>query len=833
MYIITTLIIDCEYKNSYYAVIISQQGGKVADLIVIESPNKIKKLRPLCKGADIVATVGHFKDLPEDDFGIDRSSLDPVFVYSTGKKEIATRLNTECKGKRVYIATDPDREGFGIAMHVFEEVKKGAAEIYRLEIHELTAKGVAEAMKKSVPFLKTNLHLYDAFLGRRIGDRVVGYTLSPIASNELKGRFSVGRVQSPAVRLVVEREREIRAFVSEPYWVVSVLLEKGVQFKAFHVSGNIKDEAEGVRILDLVTAATEAIIEKVEEKTVQQSPKAPFTTVDLQATASGKLGFSPEKTMQLAQALFETALTSYHRTDSARIADEIIAEIRTEVGRSLGKDYLSAVPRIYKSKNSQADAHEAIRPTHIHPLSECAKAVAAEGLTSDHAKLYELIYRRTVASQMSNAVFDTTTVHVDVVGEKFKAKGRVQKFDGFLAVYKEDEAGGKKETPGILGGTSESSGKGSGEDVDDEKDQALPVLTAGEHVRKIGQEADKKATKPPKRYTEGSLVKSLEKAGIGRPSTYASIMKTIKTRGYVDVAKGKLHATPSGETIVDYLLKQHGWAIDFDMTRNMEDQLDDVEEGKADWKTFIRDLLSRMDGYMTGSYVSAGSTVGMGGSAGNPGGIFGPSPKQVALAEKLSKEHGEPIPESVKTDRRELSAWIDSMLKKGGGLSLSPKQIAIVEKNAPPEILAKMKAGDIAVGRAFLDEYFGNMKSQGRGKPPEVGVDVKTAKTGGRKSPGTGKPKGAATRKKSKTPSPIRQGNGATTSTAPAATHQNGTGFVPKEGWGDRPPTEKQVAFLKSLLAGKKGVGPAAIDAMITGWTMRQVSEEINKLKCS
>lgn len=492
------------------------------DVIVIESPNKIKKIGALIKGARVLATVGHFKDLPKKDMGVDLSTIEPNFVLSSGKKNTIDEIRKAAAGNKVYIATDPDREGYAIGTHVYQEIKGIASSIHRLEIREITEKGIKEAVAKSLPFGKTNVHLYDAFLGRRIGDRIVGYKLSPAASDALRGSYSVGRVQSPAVRLLVEREREIRAFKPELYWVVDIQLEKdGVRFKAFHADGNFKDKGRADAILSKVLSATFALATDVEEKVTRKSPRSPFTTSDLQATAAAQMCFATDRTMRLAQELFEVGLISYHRSDSTRIADEFIAEIRDSIRSSYGPSFLSPVPRIYKSKSSQADAHEAIRPTHIHALSYCQKIVAAERLTGDHTQLYELIYKRAVASQMADALFDSTTILFDVNGETFKSKGRVVKFEGFQKLYSDaEEIKADKETVGEMTPPPP-----------EDQEQLLPKVHHGENVPKIGQDLEKQ-TRSPGRYSEGTLVKALERLGIGRPSTYVSIVKTIKDREY-------------------------------------------------------------------------------------------------------------------------------------------------------------------------------------------------------------------------------------------------------------------------------------------------------------
>ena len=420
------------------------------------------------------------------------------------------------------LAGDPDREGYAISCHIYEEVKSVAKECLRMEIYEVTEKGLKESLAKAVPFEKTNTGLYNAFLGRRIGDRLVGYILSPIASKQLRSSYSVGRVQSPAVRLVVDREREIRAFVSTPYWMLDIMLDKdGTTFLARHCTGKFTDKAVAERIITAIKGESFALAEKVDRKEVRQFPKPPFTTVDLQAAAAARLKLTPEQTMKLAQGLFDHGITTYHRTDSVRMDDAFVAEIREFLQNSLGSEYLPPKPHQHNSKNSQADAHEGIRPTHMHSVAAIPDIIRKEGLTHDHARLYELIFKRAVASQMAAARYDSTVMIFVVAGERFRAAGRVLLFDGFLQLYAEiDEEKDKK--------------------GEEDKLQLLPPVIVGEQVPKVKEILEEKKTKPPGRYTFGSLVKELERLEIGRPSTYAAITKNITDRGYVKEEKGKV-----------------------------------------------------------------------------------------------------------------------------------------------------------------------------------------------------------------------------------------------------------------------------------------------------
>jgi DNA topoisomerase-1 len=780
----------------------------VFDLIVIESPNKAKKISGYAGGVRVVATVGHFLDLPVKDLAVDLVTLEPRFEVTERGRKVVPEIRKAAAGKRVCVATDPDREGYAIGHHVWEEVRKGAKSVFRAEIREITAKGVASALAAAVPFEETNTHQYDAFLGRRVADRLVGYLLSPAASRTLGRGFSVGRVQSPAVRLVVERERAIRAFVPEPYWLLEATLAKGdATFKALHAGGPFKELAAAQAVLAKVEPAPIATVTSVEEKVARQSPRPPFTTSDLLATASAKLRIPPERTMKLAQELFENALITYHRTDSVRLADDFISEARSWIGSAFGADFVPDGHRRHRSKGSQAEAHEAIRPTALRPVSEWGRAVAAERLTEEHARLYDLVCRRTLASQMADALFDSVTILLDIASEPFKAKGRTPRFAGFLALYGEDEERkAQKETDGGTPGAGE----------DEEEQGTLPRVEKGEEVEKTGAELVGKETRPPGRYSEGTLVKALEKLGIGRPSTWSTIVRTVKDREYVSLAKGKLVPTDRGERIVDFLAERFEWVVDYAMTRRMEERLDEVEEKGADWKAFAREVASRCpadagprrsrsggaegdgakaaprkaaagkspSGKGRAGKVGAGkggarSSSAGGESAGNgasvdspaaPIGGDGPTEKQLSFARDLSERHGEAIPEEALSSKRLIGKWIDEILAahpkgkgkgapkgrgrggsppsaggagrgrgkgkgpataarrpRGGkgappsdgagtggaaagapsGRPLSPKQLNVIRLFAPPEVQAKVAAGDASAGRAFLDLHFG------------------------------------------------------------------------------------------------------------------------------
>ena len=597
-------------------------------LIIVESPTKAKKIQSILK-VKVMSTVGHFKDLPDSQIGVDLATYEPTFVYHEKKANLPKELRAAARGETVMLAGDPDREGYAISCHIYEEVKSVAKECLRMEIYEVTEKGLKESLAKAVPFEKTNSGLYNAFLGRRIGDRLVGYILSPIASKSLRRGYSVGRVQSPAVRLVVDREREIRNFISAPYWMLDILLDKdGTTFLARHMKGKFAEKSAAETIVAAISAETHVLAEKVEKKEVKQSAKPPFTTVDLQAAAAARLKFTPEHTMKLAQALFDHGVITYHRTDSVRMDDAFVAEIRDFLGKTLGTNYLPTQPNQHKSKNSQAEAHEGIRPTHMHSLADINAIVKKEGLTPDHGKLYEMIFKRAVASQMAAARYDSTVMIFTVVGERFKAAGRVLVFDGFLKVYAEiDEEKEKK-----------------GEE--DNKLQLLPPIDVGELVPKIQEVIEEKKSKPPGRFTLGSLVKELERLNIGRPSTYAAITKNITDRGYVKEEKGRVVPLLPGETLIDYLRDKHSWVIDYELTGKMENFLDLVVENKETWQRFCKGVHHKMGFSIPPARVAGG----------------GPSEAQLKYATSLAQKHGLVIPDDTLKSGKALSLWIEGVV---------------------------------------------------------------------------------------------------------------------------------------------------------------------------
>jgi len=554
-------------------------------LLIVESPTKARKLTEFLKGFEVKATYGHVLDLPERSLGVDlQGDFRPDFVPRGGRAiKVIQELRRSARQKDVYLATDPDREGFAIATHLYQELKGSALRLYRVEFREITKDHVLEQLSRAVPFEQANHHLYEAYLARRISDRLVGYLISPIACRALSGRYSAGRVQSAALKLVVDREREIRNFKPEPYWVIWIECEKGgKRFKAFFDhKGLLKDRGLAEEVLRDISRVQTARVKEAVRKRAKKSPPPPFTTSTLQQAASSRLGLPPERTMSCAQRLFELGWITYHRTDSTRLSEQYVSGLRRFIAQEFGPQYLPKSPRVYRSSKTQADAHEAIRPTKVGRIEDLLFELKKEGVGRDELKLFELIWRRTLACQMADAEYDQTEVKLDCAGRPFRAKGRVLRFEGFLRAWEEKE-----------------------EEEQDEPEQVFPPLVEGEVLTKARHGSDQKETKPPKRFTEASLIKEMERRGIGRPSTYAptvAILKGLPVKGkptrtpYVRVVKGSLVPTPEGERLVEFLERHYPWLVDCGFTKEMEERLDRIEEHGEPWRAFVQEVVERIE----------------------------------------------------------------------------------------------------------------------------------------------------------------------------------------------------------------------------------------------
>jgi DNA topoisomerase-1 len=564
------------------------------NLVIVESPAKAKTIgKYLGKNYTVKASLGHVKDLPKKDLAVDvEHDFTPIYEVIEGKKKLIAELKQAAKGaEAVYLAADPDREGEAICYHLQEELQekkaKAGPKIYRVMFNEITKNAIQKAFENPST---VNLHLVDAQQARRVLDRLVGYKISPLLWDKVRRGLSAGRVQTVALRLIVEREREIRAFVKKEYWTIDVHLNAK---KPPVLSARLTKKNEGnleipdQAAADAIVAAlegTEYKVRSVTNREKRRNPVPPFITSTLQQEAARKLRFSVKRTMMLAQKLYEgvelskeegaVGLITYMRTDSTRVSNDALEEVRGLIGQRYGADYRPASPNVYKSKKDAQDAHEAIRPTSVLRTPESVEKFLAE----DEMKLYRLIWMRFVASQMTPAVFDQTTIDVEAKGKDgavylFRATGSVPKFDGFLKVYEE--------------------GKDQKDEDDEELKHKLPAVTQGEVLRFRSIEPEQHFTEPPPRYTEATLVKELEADGVGRPSTYASILSTIQEREYVTKEGGKFVPTELGMVVTDLLLESFDDLFDVTYTARMEAELDGIEEGKIDWRMAMSDFYER------------------------------------------------------------------------------------------------------------------------------------------------------------------------------------------------------------------------------------------------
>lgn len=561
------------------------------NLVIVESPAKSRTLtRFLGKDFEILSTVGHLVDLPKSKLGVDpENDFQPDYTVVKGKEKILNELKKAAKKvDNVYLAPDPDREGEAIAWHVANHLKGIKANIYRVTFNEITKTAVTGAIKNP---RQIDLDRVNAQQARRVLDRLVGYMVSPFLWKTVARNLSAGRVQSVALRVICEREVEIDAFVKQEYWKIRTNLanKKKAAFWAnlFKIDGQtvVKAGDESKTKVTITSEKEAKAIEadlKAEKFAVSQikatqrirRPLAPFITSTLQQEGAKAFGMSPKRTMSIAQALYEgielgkdgpVGLITYMRTDSTRIADEAIKAVRSHIGEAYGKEYLPAKTKVYSKKKQAQDAHEAIRPTHLDLPPDKVK----KGLTPQQFKLYRLIWNRFVASQMKDAVYDVETV--DIKGGKYLLRANAQRvaFDGFLKVYHEEK---------------EPDENGSG----DSGVESLPEMTEGEALKLKKVDATQSFTKPPPRYSEAMLVKRLEADGIGRPSTYASIISTLRDRKYVELLEKKLHPTDLGKTVNKILVEHFPKLFNVKFTAGMEDELDLIEEGKDDWVKVIR-----------------------------------------------------------------------------------------------------------------------------------------------------------------------------------------------------------------------------------------------------
>jgi DNA topoisomerase-1 len=568
-------------------------------LVIVESPAKAKTIgKYLGRAYRVRATIGHVRDLPEKKMGIDiENGFEPEYVTIPGKEKTVADLKSAARDSReIFLATDPDREGEAIAWHVAQQIKsKNGAPVRRVLFHEITRDAVQLAIANAGEIDERKV---DAQQARRVLDRLVGYKASPVLWKTVKKGISAGRVQTVALRLLVEREREIRAFKPVEYWTVEALLEKDKQqftAKLHLLDGKkpvISNETEANEILSALTSRKTFQVTEVKRRERRKNPGAPFTTSTLQQDAAKKLSFGSKRTMRLAQDLYEgieigeegaVGLITYMRTDSTRVAPSAADQAREYIKMMYGQQYLPDAPRLYtdgKAKNAQ-DAHESIRPTDPTRRPEHIRKYLKE----DQYRLYELIWQRFMASQMSPAVFDTTTVDFDLGRFLFRATGSVVKFDGYQRLYKESREA--------------EEGKPL------EEEQGLPSVEKGENIPVRAITPSQHFTEPPPRYSEASLVKELERLGIGRPSTYASIVSTLVDRRYAQLEQRRFFPTFLGEQVERVMVKSFPDVFNVQFTSHMETDLDKIEEGDVNWRTMLGDFYGPFAASVKGADIVA------------------------------------------------------------------------------------------------------------------------------------------------------------------------------------------------------------------------------------
>lgn len=542
-------------------------------LIIVESPTKARTLARFL-GSDFVieASMGHVRDLPKAKLGVEvEKDFEPQYVIPRDKRKTVENLKDLAKkSSEVILATDPDREGEAIAWHVSflvsgDKKVKDSTELKRIVFHEITESAIKEAMGNP---RKLDLQLVDAQQARRVLDRLVGYKLSPLLWYKVKKGLSAGRVQSVAVRLIVDREREIEKFVPVEYWSIDALLAKGKDdFSASLVEKagkkiELKNEKNSKEIVSDLEKASYSVL-KVNQKDTKKSPYPPFTTSTLTQASANRFGYTSKKTMKLAQDLYEEGFITYHRTDSLNLSASALTDARKYIDKNLGKDYLPESARVYKTKSKVAqEAHEAIRPAKLDVQKDKIT------LGNDHKKLYELIWNRFLASQIADAIYDQISMEISATAKEnylLRANGSLIKFPGWLKIY----------------------GREEGDTVEEKK---LPLLSEGDQLDLKQLLPEQHFTQPPARYTEASLIKALEEKGIGRPSTYAPIISTILDRNYVEREERKFKPTPLGVAVNDFLVENFPKLLDFSFTAKLEDDLDNVANGDTKWVPLIKEF---------------------------------------------------------------------------------------------------------------------------------------------------------------------------------------------------------------------------------------------------
>jgi len=651
------------------------------NLIIVESPAKIRTIREIVgRRFDIRATLGHIKDIPPNTMGIDIAhNFRMQFVTIKGRaKAIAEIKSAAQQAEVVFLATDPDREGEAIAWHV-SNLLPTIKTVRRITFNAITKAEIDRALQQPTD---VDRNLVDAQFARRIIDRLIGYLLSPEASRHLSDKMSVGRVQSPALALIVEREREIRAFVPVPYWLVRAQYRKGAgEFTAMLKSGRVHDAPEAERLVAAIRAAHSHRVAGVETDQVTKHPPPPFITSTFQRAVFKALRMNSNRAMRIAQDLYEgvdiggkqVGLITYMRTDSPRIAPEGLEAARDQIALRFGEEYHQR--RQFRGKAAAQDAHEAIRPAH----PEITPDIAAPHLDKPHAQIYDLIYKRWLASQMKPALFQRVKAAIAADDVALEAVGITMTFAGCLRAY----------------GT-ELNEQERDENGDEKK---LPELHEGDNLTLLDVASEEKTTQPPPRYNNGSLVEKLENLGIGRPSTYAAIVQLIQDRGYVEEAgkRREFQPTGKGEKLYDFLKSQRPNVIDYAYTAQMERELDEVEEGTKPYLDVVNTEFARVkDAY---ELYSKGSGFAM---------EHKPTAKQLRLAQRLAEAAQEAIPDEILGDSKKLSNWIDSVKQRVDLPSLPPsdRQLKYAESLAQEtgmELTAALRTDSSQLSK-FIDQ---------------------------------------------------------------------------------------------------------------------------------
>jgi len=641
-------------------------------VIIIESPNKCDKIEHIT-GAKVYATKGHFKELAKE-IVADYTGYEPIFEMKEQSKHRMNEIFNDCKGKDVIIATDPDREGYGIGYMVYETIKNIAKSVKRAEFHEITESGIKKGLDKAVPFASSNLKEFDSFKARAVGDKLVGFIMSPAYINKLNDKnLSVGRVQTPALALIVKRELEIKEFLASPaskqidYKIKAKLKTRsGVEFTA--VNDNIfssKDEANA-KIAEL--GGSMAKVYQIDTKQSQIKPQAPFRTSQMQEAANKRLGFSSDKTMSLAQKLFEKGLITYHRTDSNTISDEFINEVEAKFK---GEEWYEK--KIYKAgSQSQAEAHEAIRISHVHGYGEIDEIAGRESLSDDEKSLYELIFLNSVLSQAKNAVNENKTYDIDVKALSFKAKTGKCIYKGFKGALKEQA------------------------DDEDEQDKDVAQielnLNQGDEVEVLGFELQEVKKQAPQHYKESNFISLLEKEGIGRPSTYATFLPTLLKREFVVIeTKGKnqnIVATGKGISFIESVKANDEWITQSEFTKQMEGVLDEISDGKVNYLDFIKPLHEKM-GFKE---LNSGETKS-------------PSEAQLNFAKNIASDLKIALPDGIEADWKICSDFINKNKDKAIRPP-SDKQIKLAQDLAKDKKLELPKGydTDLKICKAFIEK---------------------------------------------------------------------------------------------------------------------------------